>query len=1388
MDHTLPITRRILSPTDLSQFLRLERCERYLRLRMYERENGRGFLHDFDVAPEEIPPILGRSGNTFEKRVVSDLTQHFPLQDFSASAIKDGALRLPDNQRFASLAQALPPGEMLLVAQPRLQLPLGGFSIRGDADLVLLSRDSSSGALSILVIDIKSTTSVKVEHRLQVAFYALLIQQLLKDDAAATLEIAILYRGPAQGGTSEMTDELCRDRAAMQQVFGLGHGFLERIPDLDTYTAEVEALVSGNNPLAERVATKDARDLVFSLGLKCDGCLVNQYCMKKAHVDDDLSLIPYLTARDKKALRRSGVHTVRDLASVKELTEEKELVPAEGAETTLRALAATSVGPRIDELILRARKKAAVPTLSYIPNKGHSTIPASTPELHPNLIRVYVEAQHDFVQDRVYLLGALVVANAEGVPVRRQHVVHLSDGPPDTPEKEAALFAAWIKETLEAVVTLAEGNEAPIHILFWNDFGQKALLEALARNLPPMVDAAPALYDFVTQIAAFDSPVVTFLSDEIRQHKNYSPTCPSLPLIASHLRFDWTDAETGDLYTRLFRPHLFDNRGQLEDGTYYARRSRHNSQIPLEYVYAAWDELPAVPAKGQDPYRLYREVMTEQIEGFTRKRLDAIEHIASDLRPSEIIRKASFTLPDLSEYSGRASHLAEAIREFLTIERHTYLANWRSTRNMAPERRAVAGATLLMSYQDADQPDGGAHMRECQERERQYQEWRQANPGKRRDKAAMAATKWSLAGDSIYLRVETTGTDADLDTILGMMTVKDGERVVCSSRWTDYGREGQPYTPTAKQLLYGMRVTLERMLIERDEEGRAIAAKAVVTSCGTMGGAGKDGYLFGYNESPFADGTLYTLDEDPSDVMGSRMKGLANLLCQKEEDGEPEAHAFYHRVSREDLTTPANWPDGAVEGQARFLEGLKALHEAGIAFDFEPSKQEYIGSHGGDPLLLVQGPPGTGKSFSTGFAVLARLQGAMAAGIRQRVFLSCKTHSATDVLLSGVSGAQEQLAKWQQQAPDIFKQFFDARLLGVPLFRLGKDRDGDDSPDEDYICVAGTPNALYKLAPKDHPFGSERCDLLVLDEASQMSLPEALLASTPLSSDGRVIVVGDPRQMPPIVQHAWEDEPRRTFQMYPTYLSLFDFLLTLNPPLIQFEESFRLHQVMADFLRNEIYQHDGIAYRSQKTKVLEALTHDNPLVAAALAPDFPLVVVVHDEAESQTRNAFEEKLLGPILSALTDAHGLDAREGFGVVVPHRAQRIALRMAHPQLTVLDDAGQVVLAAVDTVERYQGDEREVVIISATESDPDYIQASAGFLLDPRRLTVALSRAKRKMILVASRSIFEYASINDEVFKNSQIWKNLLRRACKTELYRSDVEGREVIVYGCPVTVGE
>lgn len=1446
-----------ISPTDVSQFIRLDQCERYLRLRLHERSAGIRFMHDYGVVPQSILPLLTRSGEHFEEKVERTVAAGFRtinLEVPDADGLDSPGSRPTDNERVVAEARALAAGETVVLFQPRLLVALGSWDVRGDIDILRLARDPS-GALQILIADIKSSTAAKVEHRLQVAFYAEMVAALFAEAGIAVdqdqMELGILYRGPtddARPATASDRERREEERGRARDLLGVEDGLLEVIADAEAYRGSVRDLVTGERSTARRVMDEPFAAIPFHLTYKCDGCLYNEFCMKRSAETDDLSLLPHLTEQDKRALQRNGIATPGELAALKDLRREgqvsvdgviqerTELVPAPGTSAITRRLAATwPVGQRLDELIHRARryrkwKKDPIDALTYIPSKGYGSLPYSDATQNPNLIRVYLDAQHDYLLDRTYLLGALVVASEGGVetPERRRSIVRLSEGPPDSLVKEERLFVDWIEETLRSIVELAAPDEegkarAPIHLVFYDDFAQRVLLDGLARHAGTILGATP-LYDFVTQLAAFDSPIATFLDREIRDQKNYPMVCQSLQAVAAFLKFDWNE---GTPYRDLFRARLFDFWAKLEPAadasadtpgvsTWYTGRARFNSQVPLEYAYAAWGDLPWPPLRGKDDLEPYRHATPDLVTGFEARRLEAMERVAKDFRGNKQTEKTPFELPDLAVFEEKARNLAHALQEFVTIERHVDLATWKRERLAPPEQRVLAGQTLVVRYLDEDQdPEVVEKNRENERRRLRREElraaFREAHPDAKQiklSKEERAESDWSQEGMRFRLRLECSDVACDLDEVLGLTTLKRDDWLVINPRWTVDSRlpveEQFEFTPTAKQMLYGMRCELERIRVERVGE-RAVAAWAEVVMKGSHGGRSRPpGFTFGtIGEQPLEAGKSYTLDPDPSDIYGSWAAQVAEGLVAG------GRNTLYAVLAGEERPLPL-WPEAGVEGQARFMAGLGALHAAGALHGFEPSKREFIAGHGSTPVLLVQGPPGTGKSYSTAFALFARLQGAMAADQDFRAFLSCKTHAATDVLLENVVRVREMLRGFAVAHPEIFAAYFDARLLDVPLFRIrprgavpagviSLPRDGEreagtpkaiDSIEASrWGVVAATPGGIRGLIKDRWPqelFGHHLADCLVLDEASQMNLPEAVTAALPLAPDGRLVVVGDHRQMPPIVKHDWASEPRRTFQEFRSYESLFMALLPLEPPMIKFAESFRLHADMAEFLRREVYAQDGIDYHSKRQEVLDVRPAGDDFLAAVLAPQHPLVVVVHDEAESQVRNTFEQQLIAPILELLALAdpagYGLGPEEGLGVVVPHRAQRADLQERVPALTVIDPAtGAVTLSAVDTVERFQGGERTVILVGATESDREYLLASSQFLLDPRRLTVALSRAKRKMVLVAARSVFELFSADEETFANSQLWKNLLRRTCTVPLWSGERGGRRVEVWG-------
>ncbi|MBA3413649.1 MAG: ATP-binding protein, partial [Chloroflexia bacterium] len=744
-----------------------------------------------------------------------------------------------------------------------------------------------------------------------------------------------------------------------------------------------------------------------------------------------------------------------------------------------------------------------------------------------------------------------------------------------------------------------------------------------------------------------------------------------------------------------------------------------------------------------------------------------------------------------------------ALEEFVLIERQVALAEWRRLRNAPPEERVLAGVSLIARYRPEDQPEEG------RERNRAWREHRQ------RRAEAMAALRvenpeaaWGdlpqgeepappdMRGQTVRLRVETAGVGAALPEILGLSGFRPGDWVRTLPRWTVDSRlpVGQqvkrPQTP--RQLLYGVPGKLAEIEIERDDAGRAAAAWVHFTFDTIP--ANDKMKPFAYPETPnsfFLDDESYTIEETPNDLSGYS----AWKVVEAVRDGQP--NALFARLADPDGATVV-WSAAAELGQRRFLDGLDALAQGNHWHAFPAEVREYIGRHGGEPLLLVQGPPGTGKSYTTAFALFARMQGAMEAGIPFRVGVCANTHAATDVLLEKLGEVRSALRGWRAAAVDLFSEFFDARLLDVALFRFGpkghlpegveallpEAPKGQKPLDRvnagEWGVVAATPSGLKNLCKGRKAAPGGTLDALVLDEASRMKVPEALLAGIPLKPGGPVVVVGDHRQMQPIRRHDWDEEPRKTFQEYKVYRSVFDTVRAMGTATIRLSESHRLHEEMAEFLRREIYHKDAIDFRSGKRWEMERGSHPDPYVDAVLRPEIPIVVVVHDEAASQLRNETERDLIAPVAAEVLK-RGYGLREGFGIVVPHRAQRALLQEALRGMA--GGAGGVTAAeeAVDTVERFQGGEREVIVVSATESDPAYLLAAGEFLYDPTRLTVALSRAKRKLVLVAARSVFGLFSPDDEVWENTLLWKNLLRRTCTEPLWEGEMAGHGVQVWG-------
>ena len=111
---------RQIAPTDVAQFIRLEQCRRFLRLQLYRRANGESFMRDFGVKPQSIPPILTKSGASFEEAVEAAVAQRYWKINFVADMAHAGN-RPDDNARVVQIARELAPEEVCVLFQPRLR-------------------------------------------------------------------------------------------------------------------------------------------------------------------------------------------------------------------------------------------------------------------------------------------------------------------------------------------------------------------------------------------------------------------------------------------------------------------------------------------------------------------------------------------------------------------------------------------------------------------------------------------------------------------------------------------------------------------------------------------------------------------------------------------------------------------------------------------------------------------------------------------------------------------------------------------------------------------------------------------------------------------------------------------------------------------------------------------------------------------------------------------------------------------------------------------------------------------------------------------------------------------------------------------------------------------
>ena len=435
--------------------------------------------------------------------------------------------------------------------------------------------------------------------------------------------------------------------------------------------------------------------------------------------------------------------------------------------------------------------------------------------------------------------------------------------------------------------------------------------------------------------------------------------------------------------------------------------------------------------------------------------------------------------------------------------------------------------------------------------------------------------------------------------------------------------------------------------------------------------------------------------------------------------------------------------------------------------DFEQLSAQYLTlnvdqRHAVDKIIsmndyaCIQGLPGTGKTSTIAF--IARLLAAQG----KRVLITSYTHAAVDNLLmklmeGGVHGSDRhpncsdlvRIGNKSSCHPDVHPFLATRVALDRENLTGGKPSAGALYQVMSEARIVGC-TAL--TVPRTPLLAKQHFDVAIVDEAGQISQPAILGA---LMSADSFVLVGDHMQLPPLVADDAAEQAGYG-------VSMLKRLAERQPESIaKLTLQYRMHENICNLCNEIVYGGElkcanetvrtGTLILSRYPKALpvpiqqESSTNEVGWLQRVLNPDMPAVFVDTDAIGCSSTGAFqglerssgrrqggtivndtEVSLVRSIVRSLLKC-GLNSAS-IGVICPYRSQ----------LRLLDDDKflrrmKKTGLEMSTIDRYQGRDKAAIVISLVRSNTE--GKSGRLLEDFRRLNVAISRAKRKLIIVGS-----------------------------------------------------
>ncbi len=346
-------------------------------------------------------------------------------------------------------------------------------------------------------------------------------------------------------------------------------------------------------------------------------------------------------------------------------------------------------------------------------------------------------------------------------------------------------------------------------------------------------------------------------------------------------------------------------------------------------------------------------------------------------------------------------------------------------------------------------------------------------------------------------------------------------------------------------------------------------------------------------------------------------------------------------------------------------------------------------------VYCIQGPPGTGKTD-----VLSHI----AKSFSERgdeVLIVSNTHQAVNNALNKISRFNVPLVKIGEtlKAQGLQDTVALAKTYNAYLKMRGKKRRRTNGT----VIGMTLHAAIVNLGLRLTGFSPS---VILVDEAGQ--IPLTFGAALGLLGTSSIILIGDDRQMPPIFHPGLAG--------HPLSVSIFTHISNLYPQLrTVLDTTYRMNKDITAYVSSHFYEPFGITLKSNK------IPQYNDSIEIKSLP-------VVDGVTWEEYNP-EESHVAVIRALEYTKKGLEV----AIVTPFRKQVNCIR--EEVKSVYSNEGLENSPIVDTVERLQGQDVDVIIISTSVSSPSYYSQMKSFILEPHRLNVMFSRAKDKVLVVKS-----------------------------------------------------